>query len=191
MMIGTLLRIVYALRLRSAFIWLQRRFKGEHKETRTPVRNFASPDELARFARPRFQYRKDYGEIFGVRFPLDWPTDPEVFQTRLDSKKNVDGDCDDYHVWAAVALSLIDGVQKVYILSTIYTGGGHTCCVFKFNGNWFLLNYGIESIDDPNDAPAKVADWATENPKIYAYVFENVEPAWSAAAIGPNQKVPL
>lgn len=136
-------------------------------------------------------YRLDTGNFFGVKFPLDWPTDPEVFQARLDAEDGKDGDCDDYHTWAAHALSLVSGVESVFILSCIYEGGGHTVCVFKYLGDWFLFNYRIILIESPNKAPEMVAKWANrKDGTLQAYVFENLEPAWTAAAIGPNGKIP-
>lgn len=187
------LRVAFALRLRWPSIWLQRWIKGELKAPKKPIPDFETPHEAAAYAGERFQYRLDMGRLGGLVFPLDWITDPEVFQARLEEGTAKDGDCDDYHYWAAVAVSKIEGVDSVYLLSSGYPGGAHTTAVFRYKGNWLHFDYSIYPLHDPNEAPAAVAKRYTKaadgDPEVVFYVFETLDPPWRAKAIGPD-KVP-
>ena len=90
-------------------------------------------------------------------------------------------------------LSRMDGVDRVWPLSVGYPGAGHTVCVFRYTGTWYLLNYKIQAIDDPNEAPMLVAEWGTKAPAVPAvewFVFETLDPPWRPAAIGPGGTVP-
>jgi hypothetical protein len=188
------IRVAYLLRLRGPFVRLQRRLKREHKAPRKPLPKFDSPEHVERYVKKRFKYRLDQTRIGGKMIPLDWVTDPEVFHARLDEGEQKDGDCDDYHAFVAHALKPISGVSDVYLLSSGYKGGGHTTCVYKFKGNWYLFNYSIKLIDDPNDAPRLVAEWGTKGDNEVAvefYVFETIDPPWRAAALGRRGRVPV
>jgi len=182
------LRAAYMFRLRWPFIWLQRWAKGELKAKRKPVMTFETPNQLATYAMARFKYRKDQGRIGGWVFALDWVTDPQVFQARLEDTNSTerDGDCDDYHFWAATALKKIDGVRRIYLLSTGYKGGGHATVVYEYRGAWYHLDYRIYSISNPNRAPKQVAG-KYSNGEVLFWVFESVDPPWRPVAIFPDR----
>lgn len=187
------IRLAYFLRLRGVFNNLQRWLKGEHDAPRSPLLRFDTPDELRRYVHERFVYRLDQARVGGIAFPLDWITEAEVFQARLENRSNIDGDCDDYHNWFARCLQTMTGVSKVYLLSLGYVGGGHTVCVYKYGKNWFLCDYKIYPLNDPNNAPMKVAARRTkdkDDPSVSFFVFESIDPEFRAVAIGPNDRVP-
>ena len=182
------LRVMYGARLRWALTWWQRWAKGEHKAERKPVITFPTPNALVDYAMDRFEYRRDQGRIGGWVFPLDWTTDPEVFQARLDDGVGRDGDCDDYHFWAATALAKIDGVERVYLLFVGYGGGGHATVVYAYRGAWYHLDYRIYAISGPNKAPQQVAERYGDGDVLF-WVFEDFERPWRAVAISPRRLV--
>jgi hypothetical protein len=149
---------------------------------------FEKPTDLVAYATARFRYRKDQGRIGGWVFPLDWITDPEVFQARLENLDNParDGDCDDYHYWAATALSKIHGVDRIHLLSTGYRGGGHATVIYRYYQSWYHLDYRIYSISDPNRAPMQVADRYGDGSVLF-WVFESFDRPWRAVAIYPER----
>lgn len=181
------LKVAFWLRLRWPVIKLQRWIKGEHKAPRREVMTFETPSKLVGYATARFKYRKDQGRIGGWVFPLDWVTDPEVFQARLEGEGEPrHGDCDDYHFWAATALAKIRGVSDIYLVSTGYKGGGHATVVYRYFGAWYHLDYRIYSISDPHRAPQQVADRYGDG-SIMFWVFESFDRPWRAAAIYPER----
>ena len=148
---------------------------------------FETPQHLVDYAKARFKYRKDEGRIGGWVFPLDWVTEPEVFQARLElSSVQRHGDCDDYHYWAAEALSKIQGVSHIHLLLTGYKGGGHATVVYCHLGAWYHLDYQIYAIADPNKAPEQVADRYGDG-QILFWVFESFRWPWRAVAIYPER----
>jgi hypothetical protein len=156
-----------------------------------------TPNEIRDYATSNgYKWRRDETRVGGWLMPLDWVTHPEVFQAKLEQSPypGGDGDCDDYHNWFAACLSKLPSVQRVYIVSSGYPGGGHTTCCFKQNGAWYHVNYNIAPIGDPNKIPQIVADWGDRKHKkgneVTFYVFEHAYPQWKAVAIGPNGKVP-
>jgi len=192
---GILLRSAYALRLRYPAIWAQRWWMGENKAPRSPLPMFNTPEAIVEYAQNRFRYRSDQGKLGGWMYPLDWITHPEVFQHRLENDQDRDGDCDDYHWWAASCLAKIPDVTTIYLLSSGYDGDkGHATCVFEYRGSWKHLDYRIYPLSDPNDAPLEVAKRYTRGGRrvdVPWYVFESQSNPWRAVAIGPNGKVPV
>lgn len=188
------LRAAYFLRLRWPAIWLVRWLKGELSAPRKELPPFKTPDEIIRYAAERFQYREDKGRVGGWVFPLDWVTDPEVFQARLDDRVQRDGDCDDYHFWVAEALSGVDGIDRLYLMTCGYRGGAHTTVVFRDSWKkWRLVDYALTTLEDPNDAPGLVARRYSIDGTghVTYYVFETLFfPPWRAEAIGPDKITP-
>lgn len=182
--------LAYLLRLRGVANAVQRWVAAEHRAPRSELRSFESPEQLVAYARPRFRWRLDSGRLGGWALPLDWITSPEVFQHRLEQDDVGHGDCDDYHYWAAVLIAEMDDVDVVYLLSSGLPRGGHTTAVFRRADRWWHLDYGLYPIDDPNDAPAKVARRYADVDTVPWYVFEHIEPRWRSAAIGPAGRVP-
>ena len=194
--IGFLLQLVYFLHLRGPANDFQRWLKREHKLPRVPLLVADSPRAIVAYAKEHgYIWRKDATRVGGLLLPLDWVTHPEVFQAKLeqDPYPGGDGDCDDYHNWVAACLRKIPTVEKVYVVSSGYKGGGHTTCCYKQYGEWFHVNYQINAIKDPNDIPEIVAKWGTDEGdkvKVTFYVFEEAYPHWQLAACGPSGKVP-
>jgi hypothetical protein len=179
---GFWVRIAYALRLRRGANRLQRWLKGEPKAPRKALPLFSAVEDVDRYARKqRYKWRTDASRVGGILLPLDWISDPEVFQARLEQPSpsgDGDGDCDDRHFWAAHCYARIEGVQNVMLCSTGFAGGGHTTCAFLLNGQWYHDNYGLSPIDDPNDIPQIVARRHTPEGKkvrVIFYVFEDLE----------------
>lgn len=191
---NTLLRLAYALRLRWPFIWLQRLLKGELSAPREPLpTHLKTPEEIYLYAKQRFKYRKDEARLGKWIVPMDWVTDPEVMQHRLNNPDDRDGDCDDIHFWAARMLQDCPGVSRVYLCSSGFVGGAHTTCVYRYNDAWYHLDYRIYTLANPNSAPMRVASRYTRPPnavKVTFSVFETIDPPWRAVAIGKDQ-VPL
>lgn len=191
---GFWIRLAYALGLRTAVIDVQRWFL-ERDAPRAKLPTFDTPWALEKFLVPRFEWRKDSGRLGGVVFPLDWISCPEVFWARLlDTDQVGDGDCDDVHYAVAVMLSRMTNVTCVRLLSTGYLKpwfwkfrqqGGHTTCVFRYNGRWWHFNYGITEIDDPNAAPLEVARRHGDIGWNLWHVWEYIEPRFKPAAICP------
>lgn len=192
---GFWIRIAYALRLRGFVVRIQRRIKGERKAPREALPQFATPEDLETYIRARFEYRRDQTRVGGFMLPLDWVTHEEVFHARLLDPELPDGDCDDYAFFVARALLLISGVSDVLLLSSGYKGGGHTTCVYRYKSNWYLFNYKIQLIDDPNNAPQLVSNWGSRRDarpaKTNFYVFEYVDDnrMWRPAAICPKGRI--
>jgi hypothetical protein len=194
---GFFIKLAYLLRLRGPANSFQRWLKKEHKAPRVKLLEASTPQQIRDFAKEHgYKWRKDATRVGGWVLPLDWVTHPEVFQAKLkqDPYPGGDGDCDDYHNWFAACLRKIPSVEKVYVVSSGYPGGGHTTCCYKQDGKWYHVNYKIAEIDNPNDIPDIVAVWGTDapkKPKVTFYVFEHAYPQWKAAATGPNGKVPI
>lgn len=164
--------LFFALGLRARVNNVQRWLAGEKNAPRKPLPDFDTPEELERYAQRRFQYRKDSVAAkgaLGLGVPLDWYTDPEVFQERLETGAVLDGDCDDYHWWFATCLERIPEVDAVMVLSSGFKGepipilglpylNGHTTCVFRRKSKWYLVDYTISLLgDEPWNAPEVVA----------------------------------
>lgn len=187
------LRVAYALRLRGPFIRAQRWLAGENNAPKKPLPFLPTPEAVQAYMMSRFQYRPDEFRLFnsGITIPLDWVSDPEVFQYRLESETLKDGDCDDIHFWAANMLLRVPEVVRVYLLSSGFRTGAHTTVVFQRDSrSWWHLDYHLYQLDDPNDAPLKVAERYTDPSvpiEVVFYLFETVNPPWRAAAIGPDK----
>lgn len=190
---GFWLRVAFALKLRRPFNRFQRWLKNEHKAPRKALPSFEDIFDVDRYARKqKYTWREDATRIGGLMLPLDYISEPEVFQAKLELpiSPDGDGDCDDRHFWAAHCYKRIKGVEDVVLCSSGFKGGGHTTCAVLFNGQWYHDNYGLEPIDDPNDIPMLVAMWGTKAGKpveVTFYVFEDVE--LNALAICPNGRV--
>lgn len=171
-----LITLFYKLGLRRILIKAQRVLSGEWKTIKTPLPDIYRPEDVETYINQKFKYRLDTLSIGNKKIPLDWVTTPEVFQTRLENPEDVDGDCDDYHYWAATMLARIPGVSNVMMVSTVWSGGGHTVCTYFYNRKWFLFNYGISEIDSPNDVPRLVFKRHAEvGSKVLFYVFEDLD----------------
>lgn len=195
---GILLGYVFGGFPRRAANWLQRRGNGEHKAERRPLPTSAeyegtrleTPEQLEAYAQKHFKYRRDSGRLGGFVYPLDYVTEPEVFQARLESGAVRDGDCDDYHHWFARCLEQLENPPtEVLALSSGFRRakgatdadgnklprqGGHTTCVYLQGGNWYHVNYRIRLVENPNDAPRLVAEKHGDpsDPRVPWYVFE-------------------
>jgi hypothetical protein len=183
-MMNLLIRIFYWLKLRTLVNKIQRRFAGENSMFKISLPTFNTPKEIETYINSRFKYRLDTGSILGFSFPLDWVTEPEVFQYKLLSNKLDDGDCDDYHYWVATCLSKIVGVTEIYMLMVGYVKGGHAVCVYEYQGEWYLFDYEIIKIKSPDDAPHLVSVRHTkENNEVLIkwYIFENLDFSLKAA----------
>lgn len=190
------IKLAYKLGLRKWSIKRQRELTGEKKDERVDrLLEVATPGEIRAFAQAhKYTWRPDATRVAGKVFPLDWVSEPEVFQWRLeqDPFPEGDGDCDDYHYWFAHCLLSVPGIirENVVMCSVGYPGGGHTTCAYKYKDRWFHVNYKISEIDDPNDIPRIVAEWGTDapkEPKVLWYVFEDLE--FNPLAIGPKGKI--
>lgn len=188
------IKLAYKLGLRRWANNRQRALTGENKDQRVDkLLEVATPGEIRAYAKHHnYKWRKDATRIGGKAWPLDWVSEPEVFQWRLeqDPFPEGDGDCDDYHAWYAACLTKVPNVDKVILCSTGYPGGGHTTCAFKYKGDWFHVNYSVAKINDPNDIPRIVAEWGTDapkEPKVLWYVFEDLD--FNALAIGPKGRI--
>lgn len=187
---GFWIRLAFLLRLRGLSVRLQRWLKRETKAPRAPLESFPRPEAIEEYVSSRFEYRDDETRIGGWTVPLDWVTDPEVFQARLDSDEKRDGDCDDFAFWVANVLLDVPGVEVVYLVSAGFPGGGHTFCVYRYHGGWFLFDYRISELRNPNDAPERIAHrYFGEGTEVYWYAFETVEPPWRLAATCPKGRV--
>lgn len=186
------IHLAYLLRLRRPFNSFQRWWKERGAE-KSPLFLADHPLDVLRFAKEhKFEWREDATRIGGWTVPLDWVSDPRVFQARLekDPFPEGDGDCDDYHYWFATCVSKIPGVGRVVLCSSGFRKGGHTTCAYEWEGGWWLVNYEVSRIDDPNDIPRIVAEWARgEGAESLWHVFEDLE--FNALAIGPKGKLVL
>lgn len=185
------IRAAYALNLRTWANKRQRELTGEVDAERTPLPSFDAPAALEEYALSRFEYRKDSGKLGGLVYPLDWITEPEVFHARLLDGEVDDGDCDDFHAFVAACLELIPSVREVYLLSSGFRRRkGHTSCVYRQGEQWYLFDYEIEPIDDPNDAPRRVALTYSKPTSDHVpwYVFETTD--HEPVAIGPRGRIP-
>lgn len=178
---------------------IQRRLAGEHNAPRAELPGFISPEEIEAYARARFDWRKDElktsGRIGGFMVPLDWISDPEVFQHRLAREAVADGDCDDYHWWFAECLDRLPaeaGVRDVMLVSSsLGWTGGHTSCVYRVEDDgWYHVDYEIRRIPDPfavpNDVAQRYADTEAEE-VVQWWVMETLDN--EAYAIGNLPKL--
>jgi hypothetical protein len=192
------IRLAYWLHIRVPWSLIVRAICREKE--RTPLNKFNTPQELADYLKAKFQYRydPDLVIVFGPvvikeQGAIDYVSHPEYFQWKLENPGG-DGDCDDFHWYAANALKTIAGVEKVYYLSSGFIGGGHATAVYKYQGSWFHLDYKIYPLVDPNEAPKGVAERYTKKGKpvqVTYWVWENVgetgydRRGWTLNAIAP------
>lgn len=169
-----LVKCFYWLGLRKFLINAQRVITGENLKRRTRLPKFYRPEDVERYINQKFKYRLDEIKIMGKTIPLDWVSDPEIFQTKLINMDDFDGDCDDYHYWVATSLSKLAGVKNVMMVSIVWAGGGHTVCVYSYKGDWWLFNYAIIKIDSPNDVPKLVLSRHAPKAEMRFYVFEDL-----------------
>lgn len=192
---GFWIRIAYWLNLRKLVCYFWRWWFRENQHR--PLPSFTTPEELQQYLMNRFQYRYDQLEANFVGrhfvFPIDWVSDPEAFQARLEDPTIKDGDCDDAHMWAAAILSQMGGVAEVHLLSSGFRGGGHVTVVFIHFGRWRHLDYRLYEIDNPNDAPMAVAERYTKGDQpreVTFWVYElvrNWPNTWKPTAICPDR----
>lgn len=96
-----------------------------------------------------------------MTFPIDYISDPRVFEARLRTRNAGDGDCDDFHHYAACQLERMVDVTAAYLVSIGYRGGGHMACVYRFRDQWILMNYQrLHPLGHPNDACKVLLEWA-------------------------------
>lgn len=181
---GALIRLYFWTKLRILVNAVQRLWKKEPWEKKTPLPKFDTPKDVETYVRARFQYRLDQTRIGKWTIPIDYVTHPEVFQTRLEDEVQVDGDCDDFHFWVAQVLTQnVHGVEWAYPLSVTWKGGGHTTCLYKYKGLVYLFNYDIEGPLEVEDAPRCVLEWHNRQQewegkapakRIFYYVLETV-----------------
>jgi hypothetical protein len=185
------INVAFLLRLRWPAVKWQRWLKKEHKAKRSKLITAETPEDIRQYALDnKYKWRPDQVRVAGKFLPLDWVTDPEVFQARLEDEVPKDGDCDDYHFWFASVLETLDSVDEVIMASVGYPGGGHTVCGFLRHGKKYLVNYKIQEIDNFDDIPQIIAEWGTDAPKepaVLWYVFESMEKKWTAMAVGPKK----
>jgi hypothetical protein len=150
------LRFAYLTGLRQ---WWNRHCqkKFDKKCGTSPLPTFTEPTQIWEYLRYKFQYRKDPKD--GM---LDYFSEPEKFHWRFLRDDIPDGDCDDVARFVAAVLFPIQGVQTVYVLHTGFRGGAHATVVFKQNDKWWHFNYGLKSINNPNEAIQKVVDRHTK-----------------------------
>lgn len=182
--------LAFALRLRGASILLQRWLKKEHKAKRAELLRAANPADIRQYALDhKYTWRKDATRVGGIMIPLDWVSEPEVFQARLEDAHPSDGDCDDYHFWFASCLKLIPSVDEVLLVSVGYPGGGHTVCAYRQGEQKYLVNYGIQPIDSFDAIPSVIARWGVDDgkePDVLWYAFESMKEPFTALAVGPK-----
>lgn len=170
---------------RPFFNKLQRRYVGEHKAARTPIPSFQTPEEIERFARQNgYEWREDSGRLGGFVFPLDWVSEPEVFQRRLELAEIADGDCDDYHAWFAHALRQLPDDQRigvVYLCSIGYRKdgkrSGHTTAAFQRGSHAYGVDYSIRIVSDLLSWPSEVVKRRSDgnNPRPDWAVIEDAD----------------
>ena len=187
------LHVVYALNLRVIWASIARLLMGDTKKA--PLKDFATPQELQAYLEQVFEYGPDPGGdiLFEgqVAIPAGWfdyPKDPEHFQWLLNTP-GPDGDCDCDHWYIANQLIRMKCVQKVYFMCSGFVGGAHATAVYMQDDKWFHFDYRIYPIDNPNDAPMKVAlRYTTKGQPIDVmfWTFETVKP-WKVVAISPKK----
>lgn len=163
------LRLFYWTRIRQAWNkFCQSRF-DEKKRACLP--SLKEPSDVWNYLRGRFEYRKD-----PARGMLDYFSEPEVFHWRFLNEDIPDGDCDDVARFAAACIQKMDGVQELYILHSGFNGGAHATVVFKRFDCWFHFDYGVHPINNPMDAPRKVAArYAKKSCRNYEVTYWNFE----------------
>jgi len=187
------LRVFYGLRLRGPVTKFFRWLTGESTAPRKGLYHLPTPEAALDYVMDRFRYRADEIRLrkCNIAIPVDWVSDPEVFQARLEANEKDHGDCDDIHMWAAVMLSSMREVTKVYLLSSGFQGGAHTTAVFqRMDGSWWHFDYNLYRLQDPNEAPLRVAERYTAQyvpVRVTFYVFETIDPPWRAVAISPTK----
>lgn len=168
------IRIYFLLRLRVVVNGLQRLIKGEPFAKRADkLHAFHTPEDMEHYAMERFKWRKDGSRLNKTLFlPLDYITNPLVFQVKLDDGVGVDGDCDDLHAWYASVLQNMSGVSEALLVSVVWKGGGHTVCLYQRQGFWHLLNYKITGTWRMDEAQAiartieEVLEWKRAKDKL-------------------------
>lgn len=171
-LVAWIIWLAFALRLRRPLNHFQQWRAGEHKAPRSPLPRFDRPESAVRWARAHFAHRKD--KSVGRFGAVDWSTEPEVFQARLESFSPGAGDCDDYHQWCAEVLTRIPEVEDVLRLSLWTWERGHTVCVYLFDGHWWLVDYDLYRVDSPKAALENVAR-RREYGELDGWVFETVD----------------
>lgn len=169
-----LLRIAFLLHLRIPWSLLIRWIKKENK--RAPIPNYMAPGNIE-LVMSKFQYKKD-----PLEGQIDYVSHPEYVQAVLNDPDAKDGDCDDGHWFVANAMKKCVGVTEVYYLSCGFSSSkidkdsGHAVCVYKYNNSWFLYDWKIYPIGNPNDAMMEIAKRYTgdENAQVTYYVWESV-----------------
>jgi len=187
-----LLRLAFWLHLRKPWSKVSRWLRGE--KARKTLFKYQAPGELeAELA--DFQYR---GDPFNGRW--DYVSHPEYVEVLIHDPNKPDGDCDDAHWYVANCLKVIPGVTEVYYLSSGFYSentkkrGGHATAVYRYEGKWYHFDWEIYPLDDPNEAPKKVAQRYTKDPEGEAtfWVWETVGETgsdtheWRPLAICPN-----
>lgn len=130
---------------------------------REPVRQFASPEEVAEYLQEHFIYTGD--PLSGAG---DFYTHPEEMQAAFNSGRDMTMklflDCDDCATYAYAALKTIQGCKP--ILYTIYDGSGnwghHVICCFRIDER-----YGVIDTNGLNELPSL-------DPKIIRELFTKI-----------------
>ena len=188
------IKLAYALDLR---VWANNRQRElkEKEAPRSALLRANTPEEVVLFAhRNAYKWRPDATRVGGWMVPLDWISEAEVFQWKLeqDAFPEGDGDCDDRHYWSGRCFEEVPGVEHVMLVSVGYPGGGHTTCAFYRDGKWTHDNYGILPVENPLDIPQLVARWGTDAPKeprVLWSVFETLD--FELLAVTPEGDVDL
>lgn len=169
-LVALLIKIAFYLRLRRPANNLQRWLRREHKATRATLPRFPDPEAMTKFGLAHFQYREDKGFL-----TPDWSTHPEVFQARLAAPGDTDGDCDDYHAWAAELLSRMPDVDRVMRMSCWTWKSGHTTAVFERGGQLWLVDYDLYPVADYRAALERVRTNHKWQGELKGWVFEDVD----------------
>lgn len=173
--------IVFVLRLRlllnNAQQWLV-----ERDARRSAVPRFATADDAVRYVSSKFEWRED--KLKGW-IPLDWSSDPEVFQSRLE-RGVPSGDCDDYHAWVCAALAQIPAVTDIVRLSVWTWTNGHTTCLYREDGVLYLVDYEIYPVAHIQQAITHICEkygydemkarWIVETPDLKRLVATTPDP---------------
>lgn len=170
----------FGLRLRWPVIWVQRLLQ-ERGAPRSPLPSLDHPMALTMYSNEQgFDWRPDATRIGRKAIGLDWISHPEVFQARLKSGSETDGDCDDWHFWAAQLLREMESVEDVYLVSSMWDGGGHTFAMYSTATDIVLMDYapqvvgswaaGVEQIHEryADGAPVFFVVWETPDLRLVA-----------------------
>jgi hypothetical protein len=168
--------------LRWPAIHAQRIFSGEYDALRSTLPHFDTVAGAIGYAMARFTYRLDSASLGPIKLHTDWITDPHVFQARLESTFDFDGDCDDYHAWIAEAARRIPGVGSTALLTVIYDGGGHTVTLIRMTDKLALVNY--DSVVMVADVRQAAQITATKQGGRMRYYFAEEWPTLKLSASG-------